>query len=76
MDDHDTDPHVSMSRGVKFWSAYHQSQYMYQTNLEIAVWQAMYPYGTPIGSSGYAAFPPGHNGSKQKVGYGNLYFFF
>jgi len=76
MDDHDTDPHVSMSRGVKFWSAYHQQQYMYQTNLEIAVWQAMYPYGTPIGSSGYAAFPPGHGGSKQKVGYGNLYFFF
>ena len=31
MDDHDTDPHVSMSRGVKFWSAYHQQQYMYQT---------------------------------------------
>eukprot|EP00535_Pseudo-nitzschia_heimii_P001005 CAMPEP_0197188180 /NCGR_PEP_ID=MMETSP1423-20130617/17399_1 /TAXON_ID=476441 /ORGANISM="Pseudo-nitzschia heimii, Strain UNC1101" /LENGTH=1003 /DNA_ID=CAMNT_0042639959 /DNA_START=192 /DNA_END=3203 /DNA_ORIENTATION=- len=76
MDDHDTDPHVSMSRGVKFWSAYHQKQYMYQSNLEVAVWQAMYPYGTPIGSSGYAAFPPGHHGSKQKVGYGNLYFFF
>mmetsp|Transcript_28400 Transcript_28400/g.76933 ORF Transcript_28400/g.76933 Transcript_28400/m.76933 type:complete len:998 (-) Transcript_28400:267-3260(-) len=76
MDDHDTDPHVSMSRGVKFWSAYHKQQYMYQTNLEVAVWQAMYPYGTPIGSSGYAAFPPGHHGSKQKVGYGNLYFFF
>lgn len=76
MDDHDTDPHVSMSRGVKFWSAYHQKQYMYQSNLEVAVWQAMYPYGTPIGSSGYAAFPPGHGGTKQKVGYGNLYFFF
>ncbi|KAG7359142.1 hypothetical protein IV203_015731 [Nitzschia inconspicua] len=76
MDDHDTDPHVSMARGVKFWSAYHQKQYMYQSNLEVAVWQAMYPYGTPIGSSGYAAFPPGHGGTKQKVGYGNLYFFF
>eukprot|EP00533_Pseudo-nitzschia_delicatissima_P000212 CAMPEP_0116088004 /NCGR_PEP_ID=MMETSP0327-20121206/5649_1 /TAXON_ID=44447 /ORGANISM="Pseudo-nitzschia delicatissima, Strain B596" /LENGTH=999 /DNA_ID=CAMNT_0003579077 /DNA_START=186 /DNA_END=3185 /DNA_ORIENTATION=- len=76
MDDHDTDPHVSMSRGVKFWSSYHAQQYMYQANLEVAVWQAMYPQGTPIGSSGYAAFPPGHNGSKQKVGYGNLYFFF
>ncbi len=76
MDDHDTDPHVSMSRGVKFWSAYHQKQYMYQTNLEVAVWQAMYPYGTPIGSGGYAAFPPGHGGTKQRVGYGNLYFFF
>jgi len=76
MDDHDTDPHVSMARGVKFWSAYHQKQYMYQTNLEVAVWQAMYPYGTPIGSGGYAAFPPGHGGTKQRVGYGNLYFFF
>lgn len=76
MDDHDTDPHVSMARGVKFWSGYHQSQFMYQTNLEISVWQAMYPYGTPIGSGGYAAFPPGHTGTKQFVGYGNLYFFF
>ena len=76
MDDHDTDPHVSMSRGVKFWSAYHQKQYMYQSNLEVAVWQAMYPYGTPIGSNGYAAFPPGHGGTKQRVGYGNVYFFF
>lgn len=76
MDDHDTDPHVSMARGVKFWSAYHQKQYMYQSNLEVAVWQAMYPYGTPIGSGGYAAFPPGHGGTKQRVGYGNLYFFF
>ena len=76
MDDHDTDPHVSMARGVKFWSAYHQKQFMYQTNLEIAVWQAMYPYGTPIGAGGYAAFPPGHGGTKQYVGYGNLYFFF
>lgn len=76
MDDHDTDPHVSMSRGVKFWSGYHQKQYMYQTNLEVAVWQAMYPYGTPIGSGGYASFPPGHGGTKRNVGYGNLYFFF
>lgn len=76
MDDHDTDPHVSMSRGVKFWSAYHQQQYMYQANLEVAVWQTMYPHGTPIGSSSYASFPPGRHGSKQQVGYGNLYFFF
>jgi hypothetical protein len=76
MDDHDTDPHVSMSRGVKYWSAYHEKQYMYQANLEVAVWQAMYPYGTAIGSAGYAAFPPGHSGTKQHVGYGNLYFFF
>eukprot|EP00339_Tiarina_fusa_P000850 CAMPEP_0117057182 /NCGR_PEP_ID=MMETSP0472-20121206/39686_1 /TAXON_ID=693140 ORGANISM="Tiarina fusus, Strain LIS" /NCGR_SAMPLE_ID=MMETSP0472 /ASSEMBLY_ACC=CAM_ASM_000603 /LENGTH=980 /DNA_ID=CAMNT_0004773943 /DNA_START=201 /DNA_END=3143 /DNA_ORIENTATION=+ len=76
MDDHDTDPHVSMSRGVKFWSSYHQQQFMYQTNLEIAVWQSMYPYGTAIGSAGSASFPPGRGGTKQKVGYGNMYFFF
>lgn len=76
MDDHDTDPHVSMSRGVKFWSSYHSQQYAYAANLEVAVWQAMYPNGVPIGSAGYAAFPPGRGGTKQKVGYGNLYFFF
>jgi hypothetical protein len=76
MDDRDTDPHVSMSRGVKFWSSYHMSQYKYHANLEVAVWQAMYPKGVPIGSSGYAAFPPGRGGRKQYVGYGNLYFFF
>ena len=76
MDDRDTDPHVSMARGVKFWSSYHAEQYMYAANLEVAVWQSMYPYGVPIGSSGYAAFPPGHGGTKQVVGYGNLYFFF
>ena len=76
MDDHDTDPHVSMARGVKFWSAYHSQQYMYAANLEVSVWQAMYPNGVPIGSNGYAAFPPGRGGSKQKVGYGSLYFFF
>lgn len=76
MDDHDTDPHVSMSRGVKFKSSYHAEQYQYNANLEVAVWQAMYPKGTPIGSSGYASFPPGTTGNKQYVGYGNLYFFF
>jgi len=76
MDDHDTDPHVSMSRGVKFWSSYHQQQYIYAANLEVAVWQAMYPNGVPIGSKGNAAFPPGFGGKKQQVGYGNLYFFF
>jgi hypothetical protein len=37
MDDHDTDPHVSMARGVKFWSSYHKQQYMYAANLEVAV---------------------------------------
>jgi len=76
MDDKDTDPHVSMSRGVKFKSSYHSQQYMYAANLEVAVWQAMYPKGVVIGSSGSAAFPPGRGGSKQKVGYGSLYFFF
>mmetsp|Transcript_21318 Transcript_21318/g.32839 ORF Transcript_21318/g.32839 Transcript_21318/m.32839 type:complete len:983 (+) Transcript_21318:157-3105(+) len=76
MDDDDTDPHVSMARGVKFWSAYHKSQYMIEANTEIAVWQAMYPNGVVIGSSGSASFPPGHSGRKQYVGYGNLYFFF
>ncbi|KAL7565987.1 hypothetical protein ACA910_011009 [Epithemia clementina (nom. ined.)] len=76
MDDHDTDPHVSMSRGVKFWSSYHSQQYAYASNLEVAVWQAMYPKGTPIGSTASAAFPPGRKGTPQKVGYGNLYFFF
>lgn len=76
MDDHDTDPHVSMARGVKFKSSHHQNQYMYNANLEVAVWQAMYPKGTPIGSSGYASFPAGSRGNKQYVGYGNLYFFF
>jgi hypothetical protein len=76
MDDHDTDPHVSMSRGVKFKSSYHSNQYMYAANLEVAVWQAMYPNGVVIGSDRYASFPPGQNGKKTYVGYGNLYFFF
>ena len=77
MDDHDTDPHVSMSRGVKYKSSEHATAYIYAANLEIAVWQAMYPYGVVIGANGYASFPPGKNsGSKQYVGYGNLYFFF
>jgi len=76
MDDHDTDPHVSMNRGVKFKSSWHQQQYMYNANLEVAVWQAMYPSGVAIGSSGYASFPAGSRNNKQYVGYGNLYFFF
>mmetsp|Transcript_19980 Transcript_19980/g.57856 ORF Transcript_19980/g.57856 Transcript_19980/m.57856 type:complete len:1015 (-) Transcript_19980:383-3427(-) len=76
MDDDDTDPHVSMSRGVKFKSSWHQEQYMYEANLEVAVWQAMYPKGVVIGTKGYASFPPGRGGKKQYVGYGNLYFFF
>lgn len=76
MDDHDTDPHVSMARGVKFWSSYHSQQYAYAANLEVAVWQSMYPKGVAIGSAGYASFPPGRGGTKQAVGYGNLYFFF
>ena len=76
MDDHDTDPHVSMARGVKFWSSEHMEEYGYNANLEVAVWQAMYPDGVVIGSNGYAAFPPDRRGTRQYVGYGNLYFFF
>jgi len=76
MDDHDTDPHVSMSRGVKFKSSYHEEQYFYKVNLEVAVWQTMYPSGVVIGSNSKAAFPPGSRSSKSYVGYGNLYFFF
>lgn len=76
MDDKDTNPHVSMARGVKFKSSYHSQQYLYNANLEVATWQAMYPKGVPIGSSGYASFPAGSRGNKQYVGYGNLYFFF
>lgn len=76
MDDKDTNPHVSMARGVKFKSSTHMSNYMYAANLEVATWQAMYPKGVPIGSSGYASFPAGSRGNKQYVGYGNLYFFF
>eukprot|EP00559_Dactyliosolen_fragilissimus_P007149 CAMPEP_0184862456 /NCGR_PEP_ID=MMETSP0580-20130426/6909_1 /TAXON_ID=1118495 /ORGANISM="Dactyliosolen fragilissimus" /LENGTH=1000 /DNA_ID=CAMNT_0027360327 /DNA_START=246 /DNA_END=3248 /DNA_ORIENTATION=- len=77
MDDHDTDPHVSMSRGVKFKSSYHQSQYFFKANLEVAVWQAIYPKGVVIGSESYTNFPPEDARKNQEyVGYGNLYFFF
>jgi hypothetical protein len=77
MDDHDTDPHVSMSRGVKFKSSYHETQYFYKANLEVAVWQAMYPGGVVIGGSGKASFPPNEaSKNRKKVGFGNLYFFF
>ena len=65
-----------MARGVKFKSSSHAQQYMYAANLEVAVWQSMYPKGVPIGSAGYASFPAGSYGNKQYVGYGNLYFFF
>ncbi|KAL7554676.1 hypothetical protein ACHAWF_018218 [Thalassiosira exigua] len=52
-------------------------RYFYKVNLEVAVWQAMYPKGVVIGSNDYASFPP-DSGSKNKmhIGYGNLYFFF
>jgi len=77
MDDKDTDPHVSMSRGVKFHSSYHETQYFYKANLEVAVWQSMYPNGVVIGSQGNANFPPEKAGSNRSyIGYGNLYFFF
>uniref|UniRef100_A0A7S4N2H7 Uncharacterized protein n=1 Tax=Odontella aurita TaxID=265563 RepID=A0A7S4N2H7_9STRA len=77
MDDHDTDPHVSMSRGVKFKSSYHEQQYFFKANLEVAVWQAMYPKGVVIGTSSYSNFPPEKAGkNRHYIGYGNLYFFF
>ncbi len=76
MDDHDTDPHVSMARGVKFKSSYHSQQYMYEANLEVAVWQSMYPNGVVIGSNRYSSFPPGTRSQKTYIGYGSLYFFF
>ncbi len=76
MDDKDTDPHVSMARGVKFKSSDHSAGYYYAVNLEVAVWQAMYPNGVIIGSNNYASFPAGSRNNKQYVGYGNLYFFF
>mmetsp|Transcript_64511 Transcript_64511/g.76388 ORF Transcript_64511/g.76388 Transcript_64511/m.76388 type:complete len:107 (+) Transcript_64511:299-619(+) len=63
MHDHDTDPHVSMSRGEKFKSFYHSQQYIYAANLEVAVWQAMYTYGVVIGSRKSASFPPGRRGN-------------
>jgi hypothetical protein len=75
-DDHEGDLQIAIGRGVKYWSSYHSLQYQYVANWEVVVWQSMYPKGVPIGSSGYAAFPPGKGGTKQKVGYGNLYFFF
>lgn len=77
MDDHDTDPHVSMARGVKFKSSDHQTSYFYKANLEVAVWQAMYPNGVVIGSKSMANFPPNNAyRSRSVVGYGNMYFFF
>ena len=66
MDDHDTDPHMSMARGVKFKSSYHEQQYMYTVNLEVAVWQAMYPNGVVIGSNSKAAFPPEDSRAKKR----------
>ena len=76
VDDDDTDPHVSMSRGVKFKSSYHSSQHCYKVNLEVAVWQAMHPKGVVMGTSSKAAFPPERAMfNRQEMGYGNLYFF-
>lgn len=76
MDDHDTDPHVSMNRGVKFKSSYHEKQYYYSANLEVAVWQSMYPKGVVIGSTSYESFPPNNRRNPSYMGYGNLYFFY
>ena len=77
MDDDDADPHVSMSRGVKFKSSYHPSQYYYKVNLEVAVWQAIYPKIVVMGASSKAAFPPERAMfNRQEMGCGNLHFFF
>jgi len=75
MDDQDTDPHVSMGRGIKFKSSYHEENYFFDVNLEVAVWQAMYPDGVVIGTTKSSSFPL-NSGSKQNVGYGSLFFFF
>jgi len=76
VDDEDTDPHVTIARGVKFKSSYWLTQYLYQVNLEVAVWQAMYPKGVVIGSSSTAKFSGSSYRWKTVVGYGNLYFFY
>lgn len=76
VDDEDTDPHVTLARGVKFKSSYWMAQYLYQVNLEVAVWQAMYPKGVVIGSSSTAKFSGSSYRWKTVVGYGNLYFFY
>mmetsp|Transcript_29827 Transcript_29827/g.59060 ORF Transcript_29827/g.59060 Transcript_29827/m.59060 type:complete len:264 (-) Transcript_29827:275-1066(-) len=75
MDDNDTDPHVSMARGLKFKSSYHSQNYFFDANLEVAVWQAMYPAGVVLGSTKSSSFPL-NGGTKQSVGYGSLFFFF
>jgi len=51
MDDNDTDPHVSMARGLKFKSSYHSQKYFFDANLGVAVWQALYPGGVVIGTT-------------------------
>ena len=73
-DDRMTNPHVSMSRGTKFWSSTHMSNYFTAANTEVARWQKAYPYGVHIGSSGTADF--GQGNGEESVGYGNLYFFY
>ncbi|KAL7535364.1 hypothetical protein ACHAWF_005147 [Thalassiosira exigua] len=72
---HDADLRVSLAKGVKFRSSHHERRYLHEINLEVAVWQSMYPNGVPIGSEAHTSFSP-NPGNENPVGYGNLYFFF
>ncbi len=65
MDNHNTKPHVSTRRGTKFKSSMHQASYMYDANLDVAMWQAMYSKGVPNGSKGYVFFIIESRGNKQ-----------
>jgi len=72
----DTDLYVTLARGVKFKSSYHMEQYLDRVNLEVAVWQAMYPKGVVIGSSSTSKITSSANWKwKSVVGFGNLYHF-
>jgi len=37
-----TNEHISMIRSVKFKSSEDQNTYLYQANMEVAKWQAVY----------------------------------
>ena len=71
-DNYDTEPHVSMSHGVKFKSTRHMSQYAYNSNLAVAFWKAMYLNGVVVGLNRYMTFPPERGGKQAFFGSGNL----
>jgi len=74
--DSNTDLFVTLARGIKFKSSYHMEQYLNRVNLEVAVWQAMYPKGVVIGSSSTSTITSSSYWKwKSVVGYGNLYYF-